>query len=76
MLITFQRVWAVGPLVVLTSDVVSSCHNNHGLEQSPTGGVFRQSGAQQIATCQKGVLPKLSTDGGVYLRANFQKRGT
>ena len=42
-----------------------------------------QSGAHQSATCQKGVkscqkgvLPKLSRDGGVYPRASIPKRGT
>ena len=71
MLITFERVWAV-PLVVSTWDVVfPSRHNNRELEQSPTGGVLSQSGAHQSTTCQKGVLPKLSGDGGVYPRASI-----
>ena len=39
MLITFERVWAVGRFDV-GRIVFSPCHNNHELEQSPTGGVF------------------------------------
>ena len=82
MLITFERVWAVGPSDVRRI-VFSSCHNNHELEQSPTDDVFEQFRAHKSATClkgvkscQKGVLPKLSRDGGVYPRASIPKRGT
>ena len=39
MLITCERVWAVS-LFSTWEAVFSSCHNNHELEQSPTGGVL------------------------------------
>ena len=71
-------------MVSLTSDVVfSTCYNHHELEQSPTSGVFEpvrgtpnRDVSKRGKSCQKGVLPKLSRDGGVYPRASIPKRGT
>ena len=73
MLITFDRVWAVGRFDVGRSLFV--VHNHRELVQSPIGDGFDQSGAHQTATCQKGVLLKLSRDGGVFLHASIPKRG-
>ena len=50
--ITFERVWAVGRFDVRPS--FSSYHKNHELEQSPTGGVWTQSGVRQSATSRRG----------------------
>ena len=60
-----------GPLVGLTPDVVfSSRHNNHELEQSPTGGVF-----EPVRGTPNRNVPKRGTSqtAGYTLTQAFQK---
>ena len=71
MLITFERVWAVGRFDVGRSLFVVP--QQPRAEQSPTGGVFEPV---RGAPNRNVVLPKLSRDGGVYPLASIAKGGT
>ena len=82
MLITFERVWAVGRFDV-GRIVFSSCHKNHELEQSPAGGILEPVRGTPVRNVSKRgtIVPKRGTsllgrDGGVYPRESIPKRGT
>ena len=86
MLITFERIWAVGRfdvgrgIFVVQQQPRAGTVANRGCFLATRGS--SQPGALQSATCQKGVksfqkggLTKLSRDGGVYPHASIPKRG-
>ena len=64
-------------MVVSTSDVVlSSCHNKHEHEQSPTGGVFEPVRGTPVRNVPRRGTSQTSRGGGVSPRASIPKRGT
>ena len=67
MLITFERVWAVGRFHVGRSLLV--------VPKQPRAGTVGESGAHQSATCKKGGFPKLTVETAGYTLAQAFRRG-
>ena len=85
MLVTFERVWAVGRFHVgRIRRLFVVQHNHHKLEQLPTGDVcepFRGTPNRNVPkrgkiVPKRGTIPTLSKDGGVYPHASIPKSGT
>ena len=83
MLITFERIWAVRWSFRRLRWSFRCATTTTSWNSGQPAVFLSQSGAHQIATCQKGVkscqkrvLPKLIRDGGVQPRASIPKRGT